>query len=165
MLHIATILLALSVLCSIAAIITFSRWTAVAKWLMLLANGAAVLGALEVVLANELVGVGNWAFLFACGACGCGVVSLRILDRRLTRWIHRFVIYAGYTATFAAMGVAGLMLHARDAGGKLAAAAFVVIYVAGSICIFVAKTLTVRSVRKTMPEYIASLGGDLREWG
>ncbi len=165
MLQIATILQVLAILFSVAAIVTLSRWAAVAKWLMILASGAAVLGVLEVVLANELGGVGNWAFLFACGACGCGVVALRNLNRRLTRWIHRFVIYAGYTATFAAMAAAGLVLHARDAGGKLAAAAFVLVYVAGSVCIFVAKTMTVRSARKTIPGYIASLGGDLREWG
>ena len=165
MLRIATVLLALAMLFSVAAIVSFARSPAVAKWMMLLANGAAVLGAIEVVFANGLGGVGNWAFLFACGACGCGVVALRNLDRRLTRWIHRFVIYAGYAGTFAAMGIAGLVLHARDAGGKLAAASFVLIYIAGSLGIFVAKTLTVRSARKTMPEYIASLGGDLREWG
>jgi hypothetical protein len=165
MLHIATILLTLSSSFSVAAIAALLRWAEVAKWLMLLANCAALLGALEVVFANELDGVGNWAFLFACGACGCGVVALRNLDRRLTRWIHRFVIYAGYTATFAAMGAAGLVLHARDTGGKLAAAAFVLIYIAGSLCIFVAKTLTVRCAQKTMPEYQASLGGDLRERG
>ncbi len=147
MLQIATILLTLAILFSVAAIVTFWRWSAAAKWLMRLANLAAVLGAFELVFANELGGVGNWAFLFACGACGCGVVALRNLDRRLTRWIHRFVIYAGYTATSAAMGAAGLVLHAREAGGKLAAAAFVLIYIAGSLGIFVAKTLTVRSAQ------------------
>jgi hypothetical protein len=165
MLHIATILLALSILFSAAAIASLLRSTAVAKWLILMANGAAALAALETVLAGELGGVRNWSFLFACGACGCGIVALRNLDHRLTRWIHRFVIYAGYAATLAAMGAAGLVLHARDAGGKLAATAFVLTYVAGSLCIFVAKTLTIRSARKTTPEYIASLGGDLREWG
>jgi hypothetical protein len=165
MLHIAIILLFLSTAFTAAAIVSISRSPVIAKWLMLLANGAAALGALEIVLANELGGVGNWAFLFACGACGCGVVALRNLDRRLTRWVHRFVIYAGYVATFAAMAAAGLVLHAREASGKLAAVAFVLIYLAGSVGIFVAKTLTVRRARKTMPEYIASLGGDLREWG
>jgi hypothetical protein len=165
MLHIATILLTLSILFSIAAIVVFSRSAAVARWLMLLANGAAVLGALEIVFSNELDGVANWAFLFACGACGCGAVAVRNLDRRPIRWIHRFVIYAGYAATFAAMGAAGLALHVQDAGEKLAAAVFILIYVAGSLCIFVAKTLTVRRARKTIPEYQASLGGDLRERG
>jgi hypothetical protein len=164
MLHIATILLVLSILSSVAAIVVFSR-SAAARWMMLLANGAAVLGALEIVFSNELEGVANWAFLFACGACGCGGVAVRNLDHRPMRWIHRFVIYAGYATTFAAMGAAGLELHARDAGAKLAAAVFVLIFVAGSLCIFVAKMLTVRRARKTMPGYQASLGGDLREWG
>ncbi len=116
MLHIATSLLALTVLSSAAAIVVFSRSAAAARWIVLLANGAAVLAALEIVFSNELDGVANWAFLFACGACGCGVVAVRNLDHRPMRWIHRFVIYAGYAATFAAMGAAGLELHARDAG-------------------------------------------------
>lgn len=45
MLQIATILQALAILFSVAAIVTLSRWAAVAKWLMILASGAAVLGA------------------------------------------------------------------------------------------------------------------------
>ncbi len=164
MLHIAMILLALSILFSVASIVVLLRSAAAARWLMLLGNGAAVLGALEIVFSNKLDGVANWAFLLACGACGCGVVAVRNVDHRPARWIHRFVIYAGYTATFAAMSAVGLALHVRDAGGKLAAAVFVLVYVAGSVCIFVAKTLTVRRARRTMPEYHTSLGGDLREW-
>jgi hypothetical protein len=158
MLQIAGIVLTLSIALSAAAIVSVSRSTAAAKWLMLLANGASVLGALEMVLGNELDGIGNWSFLFACGACGCGVIAVRNLDRRSTRWVHRFVIYAGYAANFAAMGIAGLSLSARDSSGKLAAAVFIGIYVAGLPCIFLAKTLTVRIMRKTMPDYPASPG-------
>ena len=39
----------------------------------------------------------------------------------------------------------------------MAAGVFVGAYVFGSVCIFLAKTLTVRLTAKTMPEYHASL--------
>ena len=106
---------------------------------MVCANGAAILGVLEIVLANERTGVGNWAFLFACGAFGCGVVAVRNVNQRSTRWAHRFAIYSGYAATFAAMGTAGLWLHAQAASGKAALATFIGIYVAGSVGVFLAK--------------------------
>jgi hypothetical protein len=159
MLQVAAIVLAVSVALAIAAIVSFSLSRAAARWLMLLANGAAILSALEMVLGNDLDGVGNWSLVFACGACGCGVVAVRNLDHRATRWVHRFVIYAGYAATFAAMGCAALWLYVQDAPGGLAAAVFFGVYLAGSVCTFVAKTLTVRITRKTMPEYHASLDG------
>ena len=160
MLQVAGIVLALTVALAAAAIASFSQSRRAAKWLMLLANGTSTLGALVMALGNELVGVGNWSLVFACGACGCGVVAVRNLDHRATRWVHRFVIYAGYAATFAAMGCAGLWLYERDVSGKLAAAIFIGIFIAGSVCTFLAKTLTVRITRKTMPEYHASLGSD-----
>ncbi len=165
MLHVAGIVLALSVALSAAAILTFSRSTAAARWLMLLANGAAVLSAIELVFGGSLEGLGNWSFLFACGAFGCGVVAVRNLDHRAVRWVHRFVIYAGYAATFAAMGVAGLWMYVPHYPGPLAAAVLIGVYVAGSLLTFLAKTLTVRMTRNTMPEYHASLARDPREWG
>ena len=149
MLQVAGIALLVSILFSAAAIVSFSRSTAAARWLMICANGAAILGVLELVLTHELNGVAECAFLFACGACGCGVVAVRKLSQRSERRVHRFVIYAGYAATFAAMGTAGLWLTARAASGKLAAAVFIGVYLAGSVCVFLAKTLTVRIAAKT----------------
>jgi hypothetical protein len=165
MLELAGVFLVATILVAAAAILCFSRSPVAAKWLMLFANVAACVAALAVVLAGELHGIGDWAFLFACGAFGCGVVAARKLGERSTRWVHRFVIYAGYAATFAAMGIIGLWLHENAASGKLAAAVLIGVYAAGSLCIFAAKTLTVRMARKTMPEYHASLGAEEREWG
>jgi hypothetical protein len=149
MLLVAGIALVISILLCAAAVVSFWRSATVARWLMICANGAAILGVLELVLAHELNGVAEWAFLFACGACGCGVVAVRKLNLRAERWAHRFVIYAGYEATFAAMSTAGLWLTARAASGKLAAAVFIGVYLAGSACVFLAKTLTVRIAAKT----------------
>ncbi len=142
MLQVAGIALISSILLSGAAIGSFSWSRAVAKWLMVCSNSAAILGVLEIVLANARTGAGNWAFLFACGAFGCGVVAVRNVNQGSTRWVHRFAIYAGYAATFAAMGTAGLWLHAQATTGKAAAATFIGIYVAGSVCVFLAKTMT-----------------------
>jgi hypothetical protein len=164
MLVLAGIPLVISILLSAAAILCFSRSLGAAKLLMLFANVATCVAAFEVVLAGELHGIGDWAFLFACGAFGCGVVAVRKLRERSTRWVHRFVIYAGYAATFAAMGITGLWLHEGAASGKLAAAVLSGVYAAGSLGIFAAKTLTVRNTKETMPEYHASLGGDTRDW-
>ena len=165
MLHVAGIVLALSVSLSAAAIVSFSKSTAAARWLMLLANGAAVLGAIEMMFGDSLDGLGNWSFLFACGSCGCGVVAVRNLDHHTIRWVHRFAIYAGYAATLAAMGIAGLWMYVRDFPAAAAAAVLIGVYVAGSLFMFLAKTLTVRTTRTTMPEYHASLAGDPRGWG
>ena len=148
MLRVAVIALVISVLLSAGAIVSFLWSTATARWLIIMANGAAGLGAIEVVLAGELRGIGNWALLFACGSCGCGVVAVRHVEHRLERRVHRFVIYAGYAATFAAMGAVGLWLVAAEASGKVAAAVFVGVYIAGSAGVFVAKTLTLARTTK-----------------
>jgi hypothetical protein len=121
------------------------------------------LGALAVELAAGHSGVTAWAFLFACAACGCHANAARYLFLRPARWIHRFVIYAGYGATFAGMGAAGLWLESRAASGWLAALVFIGVYVIGSAGIFLAKTLTVRRTATPMPEYLASLATDQSE--
>lgn len=151
------IVLGASALLSAAAILAF-RWSvAMARLLLLGAVFAAAAGALAIALANLHGGALAWAFLFAGGAFGCSGHAAHNLVRRPTRWVHRFVIYAGYGATFATMAVVGLWLAARGSSGWLIAGAFFGVYVVGSACIFLAKTLTVRFAVMTMPEYQASL--------
>jgi hypothetical protein len=160
MLQLAAIALVASGLLSAAAVVSFSWSVAMAKSLLPCAIAAAAVGAMAAVLAGGLGGVAAWAFFFACAACGCDATAARNLFTRPPRWVHRFVIYAGYGATFAAMGAAGLWLETWAVSGRLAAAFFVGAYVVGSAGIFLAKTLTVRLIAKTMPEYHASLAAD-----
>ena len=157
MLQLAAVILLVSGLLSAAAVATLSRSVATAKLLLPCAIVVATLGMLAVGLVGEPGGLRAWAFLFACGASGCCSIAARNLFARPTRWVHRFVIYAGYGAAFAGMGAAGLWLESRAVSGRLAAGVFLGAYVLGSACIFLAKTLTVRLAAKTMPEYHASL--------
>jgi hypothetical protein len=153
----AAIALVVSSLLSAAAV-AFFRWSMpTAKWLLLCALAVAILGVLAVGLAGSQGGLTVWIFLFACGACGCNANAARNLVRRPPRWVHRFVIYAGYGATFAGMGAVGLWLRSKAITGTMFAVVLIGAYIVGSICIFVAKTLTVRLAAKTMPEYHASL--------
>jgi hypothetical protein len=71
--------------------------------------------------------------------------------------VHRFAIYAGYAATLAAMAIAAIGLDARNSSGLRAGGVLIATYAAGSLCIFLAKTLLVRSMSKRLPEYIALL--------
>lgn len=155
--QLAATALAVCVLLSTAAVVSFSWSVAAAKALLPCATAAAVVGALGVVLAVDRGGIAVWTFFFACGAAGCGVNAARNLLARPARWVHRFVIYAGYEATFAAMAGAGVWLGPRAAAGRLAAIVFLVVYVIGSACVFLAKTLTLNRTARTMPEYHASL--------
>jgi hypothetical protein len=157
MIQVATGILAICFLLSAAAVISFSWSFAGARLLLLFANVAAAVGALEIAMTIQMDGLATWAILFAGGAFSCGTIAMRNLKDRPIRWVHRFVIYAGYAATFAAMAIAAVWLDARDSSGALAAAALFGIYAAGSGCIFVAKTLIVRSMFKRVPEYLASL--------
>lgn len=160
MLQIATIVLVICFLLCDAAVITFCWSFAAARLLLLCAIVAAAFGALEIALTNQIDGLATWAILFASGAFSCGTIAMRNLKDRPIRWVHRFVIYAGYAATFAAMAIAAVWLDARDSSGLLALAALTSIYLAGSGCIFLAKTLIVRIMVKRMPEYPASLTAD-----
>ena len=157
MIPIATIVLVTCCSLCVAAVISFSWSFAAAKLLLLFANVAAAVGALEIAMTIPMDGLATWAILFAGGAFSCGAIALRNLKDHPTRWVHRFVIYAGYGATFAAMSISALWLDARDSSGKVATAAIVGIYVAGSGFIFGAKALIVRAIIKRMPEYAASL--------
>jgi multidrug transporter EmrE-like cation transporter len=157
MIQVATVVLAACFLLCIAAVISFASSFAAARLLLLFATVAAVVGALEIAMTFQMDGLASWAILFASGAFSCGAIALRKLKDRPTRWVHRFVIYAGYAATFAVMAIAALVLDSRELPGMLSAAALFGIYVAASGCIFLAKTLIVRAMIKRMPEYAASL--------
>jgi hypothetical protein len=159
MTYVAAIALISTCLLSAAAVLSFSWSIASAKVFLRLAQVAAVVGVAATGVTAGRGAIATWEFLFACAACGCFLNAARYLSTRPTRWIHRYVIYAGYGSTFALMAGAGSPLEARSASGWTAAAVFFAIYVAGSVCIFVAKTLTVRRAVKTMPEYQSSLGG------
>jgi hypothetical protein len=89
----------------------------------------------------------GWAFLFAIAACGCCLAGAWFLFFHTERWVHRFVIYAGYGTTFAAMSAASLR-----GWGIFALAG---IWVVGSGAIFSAKSLTVRWAVKHVAGYRA----------
>jgi hypothetical protein len=157
-LQFAEIALVLSGLLSAGAVLSFSWSVGSARALLPCAIAVAGIGALAAGgLAAGQNGFAAWAFLFACAACGCGVNAANNLFRQPMRWVHRFVIYAGYGATFAGMGAVALRLGTWDASARLATAVFVGAYVAGSAGIFIAKTLTIRFTTKTRPEYDAFL--------
>jgi hypothetical protein len=157
MLQLAAVALVISSLLSAAAVVSFPWSVATAKLLLPVASVVAALGAVAVGVVDVQSAVAAWAFVFACGACGSDAIALRNLSTRPTRWVHGFVIYAGYGATFAAMAAAGLWLESRTVSGRVGALVYVGCYVVGSVGIFVAKALTVRRTVKTMPEYHASL--------
>lgn len=143
-------------------------WAAVAAFWWSLRSARILLSTAAVVavlggLAGAAAGHGAlavWSLVFSWAACGCCVIAARHLLGRPARWIHRFVIYAGYGATFGAMAAAGLWLDLRTATVGLAAIVLIGVWLIGSASIFIAKTLTVRFVAKTMPDYIAALGTD-----
>ena len=143
---------------SVVAIFCFA-WSMPAARVLLpfavIAAGFGVFGASRIA-ATPQSGFAAWAFLFACACCGSGLNAIRNLFFRPVRWIHRFTIYSGYGATFAAMGAAALYLQVRAASNRMAAIALVAVYLVGSACIFLAKTFTARRAIKTMPGYQAS---------
>jgi hypothetical protein len=154
MLQLAATILVVSAVLASAAIVSFSWSVAGAKVLLVCSIAVAAGGVLLAGVGALHGGVAAWAFLFACGSCSCSMTGVRHLFARPPRWIHRFVIYAGYGATFAAMGAAGLWLESRAASGRLAAGVFIGAYAIGSACILVAKTLTLRHAAKAIPEII-----------
>jgi hypothetical protein len=157
MLLIETIFLVICAFLCIAAIASFLCSFRTAGLLLLLANIAAAVGALEIVLTTPIDGLATWAVLFASGAFSCGAIAMRQLKDRPIRWVHRFVIYAGYAATLAAISIAAVWLHAQDSSGVVCTGVLLGTILAGSACIFLAKTLVVRIMVKRMPEYLASV--------
>ena len=151
MLQLAATILVVSAVLAAVAVATFSWSVASAKVLLIASIAVAAGGVLLAGVGALHGGVAAWAFLFACGSCSCSMTGVRHLFTRPTRWIQRFVIYAGYGATFAAMGAAGLWLDSQAASGRLAAGVFIGAYLIGSACIFVVKTLTVRHAEKRGP--------------
>jgi hypothetical protein len=155
--QVATIVLAICMVLCGASVISFSWSFAASRVMVLSANVAAAVGALEIAMTTPLGGLATWAILFASGAFSCGAVATRQLKDRQSRWVHRYVIYAGYAATLAAMAIAALWLHEWSSAGLLATAVLIGIYLAGSGCIFLAKTLVVRRMVTRMPESLGSL--------
>jgi hypothetical protein len=156
------IALVASAMLSAVAIFCFAWSMPAAKVVLplaLLAAGFGALGASGVAAAPQS-GFAAWSFLFACASCGSGLNAIRNLFFRPIRWIHRFTIYSGYGATFAAMGAAALCMQVRAASNRTTAVALLAVYLIGSACIFLAKTFTVRRAIKTMPGYQASLKTD-----
>ena len=136
MLQLAVIALVVSGLLSAAAVVFFAWSVVTARFLLPCASVVAMLGAMAVGLAGGPSGVRAW-LLAACGAFGCDTNAARNLIARPARWVHRFVIYAGYGATFAGMGVASLWLQYRAVSGWLAIGVFVGAYAVGSVFIFI----------------------------
>jgi hypothetical protein len=148
LLQLAATILVVSAVLAAVAVLTFAWSVAGARVLLV---GSLVVTAAGVVLAGLAAAFGGlaaWAFLFACGSCSCSMTAARQLSARPPRWIHRFVIYAGYGATFASMGALGLWLESRAVPGRLAAGVLLGAYLIGSVCIFAAKTLSVRHAAK-----------------
>ena len=153
----AITLLVGSGLLSAAAIAVFSRSVATARVLLPCAIVVATLGLLVGGLGVGFSALKLWAFVFTCGACGCDWNAARNLFARPPRWIHRFVIYAGYGTTFTGMGAAALCLQSQAVSRWPAIGVLIAIYVLGSVGIFLAKTVTLRLIAETMPEYHDSL--------
>ncbi len=144
MLQLAATILVVSAVLASFAVVALTWSVSGAKVLLIGSIAVAACGVLLAGLAAAYGGLAAWAFLFACGSCSCSMTAARHLSNRPARWIHRFVIYAGYGATFAAMGAAGLWLDSREVPGRLAASVLIGAYLIGSAGIFVAKTVTVR---------------------
>ena len=158
MITIATILLVTCCSLCVAAVISFSWSFAAAKLLLLFANIAAAVGALEIAMTIPLNGLATWAILFASGAFSCGAIALRNLKDHPTRWVHRFVIYAGYAATFAAMSISALWCSMRVIHPAWSPRQRLLASMRRARALFSRpRRLIVRAIIKRMPEYAASL--------
>jgi hypothetical protein len=157
MLELATLALVAAGVLSAAAVASFVRFAPTARHLLRSALVVAIVGTMAAVLGGHPSALRAWTLLFAAGACGCFVTAARNLLAQPARWVHRFVIYAGYGATFALMGAGGLWLETRAIAGWPAAGMLVGVYAVGAAAIFLAKTLIVRRTAQTMPEYHDSL--------
>jgi hypothetical protein len=156
MFRVAVSALAASGLLSSLAVAAFAWSTGAARALLITATLLSAVAGVAAAAAGHGA-LAAAAFVLAWAACGSNVNAARQLLAHPARWIHRFVIYAGYGATFAAMAAASLWLDARGAAGWPAAGLLGGAWAIGSTCIFAAKTLTVRRASRTRPEYAASL--------
>ena len=157
MLRITFVALAASALLASFAIALLLRSTLISKLLIV---ASAIVGGLAAVAAAASIGeslLRFWALLFSVASVGCALGGGARLFLRSARWIHRFVIYSGYAVVFAAMSAAALYLSARNPSGKLAILLLVLVYAAGSLAIFLAKSFTVRVAARKMPEYSAAV--------
>ncbi len=161
MLQLATDALIVSGLLYAVSVVTFSWSQVTAKWVLCCAMVLAQMGFLmSFVFSDWSRALNVLAILFGFGSFQCGLKGGQNLNFRPARWVHRFVIYAGYGGTFAAMAAAALWLDQRAAAGWLAVEVFAGVCVLGTGCIFLAKTLTIRCVTTIMPDYIASLANN-----
>jgi hypothetical protein len=138
---------------SAAAVLCF-LWSVQAARVLLLLEIVAV-AVVVIAHADRIDGLGAWTIMFGCGALGCGIIAHRHLRDRGERWVHRFVIYASYAATFAAVAAVALWLKGRATSGLFAAAIIASVYIAGSAGVVTAKTLIVRYA--TAREYALSV--------
>jgi hypothetical protein len=153
----AILCLALSVFVACAAIASLLRSAAASKWLIVASTALGTLGTIAAAsrIADSMVGFSAFGLAFA--SVGCAVSAGMRLRAHSARWVHRFVIYAGYSAVFAAMGIVALSLSSRHTDGKVAWLVLVAAYIVGSFGIFLAKALIIRRAMHTIPEYQASL--------
>lgn len=157
MMQLAAACLVASALPAAAAVGGFFRSSATAERLLLASMVAAAAGATLVAVADVGGYLPAWAFLPACASFGCGANAGRHLFAKRGRWVHRFVIYAGYGATFAATAALAVLLTPRPPSGRAAAAILIGAFVLGSVGVFLAKTFTLKRLARTMPDYLASI--------
>lgn len=164
----AILSLAISALLACASTGLLLRSSTVSKLLIAASTVSAVAATFAAAACIGNSKLTFWAFLFAAASAGCAASAGIRLFLRATRWIHRFVIYAGYAAVFAAMGIVALCLSSGNLSAMIATIALLLVYLLGSAGIFLAKTLTLRIAARTMPEYQASLnsvaGGGQAYW-
>ena len=135
MLQVAGIALVVSILFSAAAIVSFSRSTAAARWLMICANGAAILGVLELVLTHELNGVAECSVPVRVRGLWVGRgrgAQARPAESALGPPIRDL---RGIRGDVRRHGHSRPVAHSGAASGKLAAAVFIGVYIgAPSAC-------------------------------
>jgi hypothetical protein len=155
--QVAGVALVISGVLSAGAIVSFPWSVSTSRLLSPAALACAGFAVVPAGLSGVHSALAAWTIFFALGACGCYATGIRNLFSRPARWIHRFVIYTGYGSTFAGMAAISLWLAANATSGWLAAGALICAYMAGSACIFLAKTVIVRLIAGSTPEYHTSL--------
>jgi hypothetical protein len=143
----------LGALLSVAAIAFFLRKGTMARWLVIAAILATAASLGLVFLNQPKTALQFWTVIFALGGIGCLGNGFRHLKARTGRWVHRFVIYNGYGAVFAAMAAFALWAGGKAVPGWLVTALLVGLYFAGSTAIFLAKTATVGIANRLVPGY------------
>ena len=162
----AIILVGLSGVLAGGAVAVFTRSAGTSNVLLMAAIVAAAISVVFDASATDmhLAIASVWGWGFVVCACACCVIAGVYLKGHLARWVHRFLIYSGFAATFSAMAAAGFWMGSRGMPGHKVAGIFIGIYVVGSACIFAAKTVVIRRVAKIMPEYISSLSNGQGYW-